>query len=212
MSNILKQTAAFYTSLICRFYMEMQKTALLNNGSIVLTASTAEKLFPKQNAIGKQLNYKEYNGILQAYTVTGIIKDIPPNTHFNAEAIVSETKVQKPLNWRGYSTTGVKYIMLKKEIDIKKLEKKILSIYGKYGFPKDVSIIFQPVTSIHLHSAIKGEPFANSDIKYVYIFSFVAFLILFIACINYINLTTARSLQRVKEVGMRKVMGAGKNN
>lgn len=185
-------------------------SSLIDNNSIVLTESTAKKLFPHQNAIGQKLNYTDYTNIPKYYTVTGIIKDIPTNTHFQAEAIVASTKVQKPLDWRGYGTSGVKYVMLKKGSDIAALGKKIFSIYKKYYFPKDVKIFFQPVTSIHLHSHIKNEPFENSDIKYVYIFSFIALLILFIACINYINLTTARSLQRVKEVGMRKVLGAAK--
>lgn len=185
-------------------------SSLIDNNSIVLTESLAKKFFPSENPIGKQLNYKGYTKVNKPFTVTGIIKDIPPNTHFQAEAIVANTKKEEPLDWRGFSTSGVKYIMLKNDADITSLEKKIPSIYKKYYFPEDTKIIFQPVTSIHLHSHIKNEPFPTGDIKYVYIFSFVALLILFIACINYINLTTARSLQRVKEVGVRKVLGAGK--
>ena len=185
-------------------------SSLINNNSIVLTESTARKLFPHQNAIGQKLHYITYKNLPGAYIVTGIIKDIPTNTHFQAEAIVANTKEQDILNWRSYGTSGIKYIMLKKGADIITLNKNIYSIYKKYNFPIDEKIFFQPVTSIHLYSHIKDEPFENSDIKYVYIFSFIALLILFIACINYINLTTARSLQRVKEVGMRKVMGAAK--
>jgi putative ABC transport system permease protein len=184
-------------------------SALINNGNIVLTESTAKRFFPNENAIGKRLDYKSYTGST-AYYVTGIIKDIPSNTHFTAEVIIANTKKQKPLTWRAFSSGGVQYIMLKKGADIKNLQKKIPSIREKYNFRDGVTLSFQPVTSVHLHSHIKGEPFVNSDIKYVYIFSFAAILILLIACINYINLTTARSLQRIKEVGMRKVMGAAK--
>ncbi len=208
--NFIKVDSIFLHIFNLPFLYGNAQTALLNNNSIVLTESTAKKLFPAQGAIGKTLNYKNYSGITQSYTVTAIIKDIPPNTHFSAEAIVTNPLKKETLNWRGYRTSGVEYIMLKKDADIKRFEKKIPSIYEKYDFPKDVQVLLQPVTSIHLHSNIKGEPFSNGDIKNVYIFSFVAFLILFIACINYINLTTARSLQRVREVGMRKVMGAGK--
>jgi putative ABC transport system permease protein len=185
-------------------------SVLINNRNIVLTERTAKKLFPHENPIGKQIAYKSYNGVTYSYSIAGIIKDIPANTHFTAEAIIASTKKQDPLTWRAFSSGGVQYIMLKKGADIKELQKKIPSIRGKYNFRDGVTLSFQPVTSVHLHSHIKGEPFINSDIKYVYIFSFAAILILLLACINYINLTTARSLQRIKEVGMRKVMGAAK--
>ena len=208
--NYLMVDSSFFNMFNLPFISGDATSSLINNNSIVLTESLAKKLFPSQNALGKLLDYKNYSGIIKTYTVTGIIKDIPPNTHFQAEAIVADTKKQEPLDWRGFGTSGVKYIMLKKGADINALAKKIPSIHKKYYFPENTKIIFQPVTSIHLHSHIKNEPFPTGDIKYIYVFSFVALLILFIACINYINLTTARSLQRVKEVGVRKVMGAGK--
>ncbi|MBU1372855.1 MAG: ABC transporter permease [Bacteroidetes bacterium] len=209
--DLIKVDSNFLNIFDLPFLYGDRKTALIKKGNIVLTESTAKKLFPKQNVIGKELKYRDHQGVFQTYIVSGVIKDIPPNTHFHTEAIVSESVAQETLNWSSYSTTGFKYIMLKKEADIRALQKKVLSIYKKYEFPKSVNILFQPVTSIHLHSNIEGEYYKNSSIKNIYIFSFVAFLILFIACINYINLTIARSLQRVKEVGMRKVMGADKN-
>lgn len=202
--------SSFFDIFNLPFISGNAKSSLINNNSIVLTESLAKKLFPSENPIGKQLKYKGYTKVYKPYIITGIIKDIPLNTHFQAEAIMADTRKQEPLDWRGYSTSGVKYIMLRNGSDINALSKKIPSIYKKYYFPEDTRIIFQPVTSIHLHSHIKNEPFPTSDIKYIYIFSFIALLILFIACINYINLTTARSLQRVKEVGVRKVLGAAK--
>ena len=185
-------------------------SSLANNSSIVLTESLAEKIFSSTNVIGKQLDSKDYTNITTQFTVTGIIKDIQTNTHFQAEAIMANTNDQKPLDWRAFANSGEQYIMLHKGSDINALANKIPSIYTKYHFGKNTRVLFQPVTSIHLHSHIKNEPFPTGDIKYVYIFSFIALLILFIACINYVNLTTARSLQRVKEVGVRKVLGAGK--
>ncbi|MEP7238941.1 MAG: ABC transporter permease [Ferruginibacter sp.] len=202
--------SSFFKMFNLPFVLGDAASSLINNNSIVLTESLAKKLFPSENTIGRKLNYKGYTKVNKPFTVTGIIKDIPTNTHFQAEAIVANTETQDPLDWRGFGTRGVKYIMLKRGEDIDALDKKIPSIYEKYYFREDTKIVFQRVTSIHLHSHIKNEPFPTGDIKYIYIFSFVALLILFIACINYINLTTARSLQRVKEVGIRKVMGAGK--
>ena len=206
----VKVDSTFFRIFNLPFVAGNAASSLINNNSIVLTENLAKKLFPSQNAIGRLLNYKDYTNVLKSYTVTGIIKDIPPGTHFQAEAIVAETKNQEPLDWRAFGSFGVKYIMLKRGANIKALDNKISSIYKKYYFPKDTKIEFQPVTSIHLYSHIKNEPYPTSDIKYIYIFSFVALLILLVACINYINLTTVRSLQRVKEVGIRKVVGAEK--
>ena len=184
------------------------RSALRNENSIVLTQSAAKKLFPDQNPVGRQLTYKDYKGGLQAYNVTGVIRDIPSNTHFSTEAFVSKTPAKESLSWNGYRSSGDSYIMLKQGTDIDQLNKKLPTIYKKYGFPEHTKVIFQPVTAIHLRSASSDGTFSGGNIRYVYIFSFIAILILFIACINYINLSVARSLQRIREVGMRKVMGA----
>ncbi|MBU1759316.1 MAG: ABC transporter permease, partial [Bacteroidetes bacterium] len=163
--DLIKVDSNFLNIFDLPFLYGDRKTALIKKGNIVLTESTAKKLFPKQNVIGKELKYRDHQGVFQTYIVSGVIKDIPPNTHFHTEAIVSESVAQETLNWSSYSTTGFKYIMLKKEADIRALQKKVLSIYKKYEFPKSVNILFQPVTSIHLHSNIEGEYYKNSSIK-----------------------------------------------
>lgn len=208
--NLLIADSSFFKIFNLPFIAGNAESPLSVEGSMVITESTAKRLFGDQQAIGKDLNYRNYDGKILSYNITGVIKDIPTNTHFQTEAIISQPMKSSILNWRGFSTRGLKYLMLKKGTDVKALDKKILSIYGKYKFPEDVKVILQPVRSIHLYSDVEGDQSANGDIKYVYIFSFSALLILLIACINYMNLTIARSLQRTKEVGMRKVMGAKK--
>ncbi|HLY69888.1 MAG TPA: FtsX-like permease family protein [Puia sp.] len=186
------------------------KTAMNEDNNIVITKDVANTFFAGQNPVGKYLKNKNYSGKIISFKITGVIQNIPRNTHFIAEAIIAKIPKQETLDWRAYSAVP-QYILLKKNASINLLGKKIVSIYDKYNFPKgELKISFQPITSIHLHSNIADEPFANSDIKYIYIFSFVAVIILLIGCINYINLTTARSLQRVREVGVRKVIGAEK--
>jgi putative ABC transport system permease protein len=184
-----------------------QLTALNELDDIVITEKMANEFFPGLNPVGASLMYEGDKG-KSVKTITGVIKDIPANTHFSAAVIISGRKIDK-LSWAAFSSTP-QYLLLKRRSSMAVLEKKLKSIYPKYGFPATIDISFQPVPSIHLHSAIPDEPFANSDIRYVYIFSSIALLILFIACINYVNLSTARSLQRVKEVGVRKVLGAGR--
>ncbi|HEY4207357.1 MAG TPA: hypothetical protein VGM31_11120 [Puia sp.] len=111
-------------------------------------------------------------------------------------------------DWSGFTTSGTKYLLLKPGADVAAFSKKMAPFYAKYHFPKNIGLYFQPVPSIHLYSNVENEPFANSSIRNVYIFAVIAVLILLIGCINYINLTTARSFQRLREVGVRKVLGA----
>ncbi len=184
-----------------------REMALTEDNSIVLTEKIAHTLFPGQNPIGTYLNSKVYNGNIVPFKITGIIKDIPGNTHFKAEAIIGHMFKPEGLDWNMYAGR-VQYILLKKNTSADALQKKFSSIYKKYNFPDNLRIALQPVESIHLHSNISYEPYANSSIKYIYIFLFTAILILTIACINYINLTTSRSFKRVREIGVRKVVGA----
>jgi len=209
-TNALRADSGFFKTFNLSFIYGNPPTALNDNSSIVITEKTAKTFFKNSNPIGQKLNKEKYDGSQSALTITGVIKDIPENTHFKADVITSANENHESLNyWKGYSGLP-QYILLAKKTNVKQLENKLNLLYSKYNFPKEIKLKFQPVTSIHLHSNIPNEPFVNSDIRYVYIFSLSAFLILFIACINYINLTTARSLQRVKEVGVRKVLGAGR--
>jgi putative ABC transport system permease protein len=183
--------------------------ALKNNNSIVLTEKIAKTYFPNQNPVGLSLSHKTENGKVVLYMIAGVVKNIPSNTHFRAEAMLLNLGKSESLNWRSYWET-TQYILLRKNNSIKDIQPKLRYIYSKYDFPKDIQLNFQPVTSIHLYSNVSDEPFANSDIKYIYIFCLITILVLAIACINYINLTIARSLKRVHEVGVRKVIGAGR--
>src|ERR1700761_7086539 len=184
------------------------QTALAKPKSIVLTKTLAVKLFGDvSSAIDKTIHFenKEVN------TVTGVIDDVPANSHFTFSALRSfDTNFTG--SWGDASL--LTYLLLKNPDDYKKIEAGSLVFYNKY-LKNDLSNIhyrmeLQPLTSIHLHSNLQYEMGNNGNITYVYVFSIVALLILCIAVINYVNLTTARSTVRIKEIGIRKVIGSGR--
>ncbi len=182
------------------------KNVLREPQTVVLSSTFAKTAFPKGNAIGQSISLKYYD---QPFQVVGIMEDIPKTSHFHGDLAI-QTKLEPKLNWRAYSAIP-QYIQLKAGTDVGVVQEKIKSLYKKYEFPEGLSITLMPLTNIHLYSHTDEELEANSDIKYVYIFSIVAFFILLIAIVNFINLTVAASLKRGKEIGVKKVMGASIN-
>ncbi len=192
------------------------ETALNDPSAIVLSQRTAKKYFGDTDPMGKILTVSER----YEFKVSGVFDDMPANSHFVMDVVVPyETyfriTTNDITNWR--SNFSYTYFLLRKGADPEVMENKIspviviplLKAAGIKGpYPKYFFI--QPLTEIHLHSHLMQEIEVNNDMKYIILFSSVAFLILFIACINYMNLATARSLRRGKEVGMRKVVGAQK--
>jgi putative ABC transport system permease protein len=187
-------------------------TALVEPNAIVLTESSAEKYFGKTpSVIGKTLT--SANGGI--FHVTGVIKDVPKNSHLLFNALISISSLGKNYgenNWGGFGTYS--YVLVKPGVNIANIEKKMLSLYDKFMAgdfaPYNIKIHYglQLVTDIHLHSVLVNEPEQIGSMSYIYIFAAVAIFMLLIACINYMNLTTARSARRAKEIGIRKVTGS----
>lgn len=191
-------------------------TALRESGSIILTEQTARKIFGGKSPIGQVVNLNGDGDLL----VTGVIENVPHNSHFKFNYLVSMDTIQgqRTEYLRQWQTIeGWSYLLLAKGVRPIEVEKKMAAIverhagdeYKKYGVKVDYFL--QRLTDIHLRSHLQAEIEGNGDIRYVYIFSLIAFFILLIACINFMNLSTARSANRGKEVGMRKVFGAQKN-
>ncbi len=185
------------------------KTVLAEPNSIVLSDKMARKYFGREDPIGKIIN----NGS-DEYFVTGVMKNFPENSHFMMDFIIPFEKClelwpPRGDGWRNrwYCYT---YCLLEKGTDPKELENKLVSLRKEISKEKDSKskFVLQPMIDIHLYSKITGELSNNNEAKYIYMFSTIAFLILIIACINYMNLVTARSTQRGREVGIRKVVGA----
>jgi putative ABC transport system permease protein len=189
------------------------QTALVAPNSMVLTQSVAEKYFGKYKSyIGKSL--ENTNG--KVYKITGVIKDVPKNSHIIFNVLISRSSLPPGFadNWGGFGFYT--YVLLKPNTSAALFEKKLLPIYDKYlasiFAQYNIKIRFgvRPITSIHLHSDMQNEPEELGTMSYIYIFAAVAFFMLLIACINYMNLTTARSARRAKEIGIRKVTGSSR--
>ncbi len=188
-------------------------TALNEPNTVVISKSLAVKYFGKKsNAVGKTLQ-TAYN---ELYKVTGVIEDVPQNSHIRFDILISASTLPKDFqnNWGGFN--NYTYALLKPGAKPDVLTKKLLAYYDKYMAaifaPSGIKIQYglQPITSIHLHSDMQGEPEELGSMSYIWIFGAVAFFMLLIACINYMNLTTARSARRAKEIGIRKVTGSTK--
>jgi len=196
------------------------KDYLLNKAEhVVINEKLAQKYFGSGNAVGEMI---DVDG--NKFMVAGVFKNIPHNTHFDFEIILSMLAREESKQQSWLSNNFPTYFVLHPEANVDKLEEQFQEMIIKYlgpdvekmmgttvsEFLKESSAAFriQKLTDIHLHSNLTAELEANSDIKYVYIFSFIAIFILIIACINFMNMTTARSEKRSKEVGIRKVAGA----
>lgn len=201
------------------------KTALAEPNAVVISEEMAEKYFGIEDPIGKtMLLDNQYN-----HKVTGVIEAVPKNTHFNYDFFLSLSTLEESRSPHWGSMNFNNYVILKKGTDWKVFEKKLSTLIDNYFAPQIMPMIgatwedftkagnyanyeLFPLEKIHLYSDKVDETAANGNIQYVYIFSIIGFFILLIACINFMNLSTARSANRAKEVGVRKVVGAMRND
>ena len=212
---------SFFKMFTCPLLLGDEKTALQTIGGIVISERVAHKYFGNENPLGKQMIFNENSdaGLL----VTGVMKNIPGNSHFHFDFLLSyKTLIQYESAESNYYTWDdfghYNYIKLKHGTDPKLVEAKIPDWSNQYiewnigtleSMKKGtIGLKLRRLTDIHLYSNIKWELEANGDITYVYVFLSAAFLILLIACINFVNLTIARAMKRSKEIGIRKVIGA----
>ena len=206
--DIFFADSAAFSVFTYHFLLGDAKTALSKPQSIVLTKTLAQKLFGDAAAgFNKTIDFGNNNPAL----VTGIIDDVPQNAHFRFSALRSMPQ-DLGKNWsNSYLYT---YLLLKENAGVTALNAKLAPFFKKYLAPTvgeaNYHMELQPLSSIHLHSNLDYEIGSNGNISYVTIFSLVAALILIIASINYMNLSTARSSLRVKEIGVRKVSGSGR--
>ncbi len=197
------------------------KEALKQPNSVVITESIAKKYFNTSQVLGKFLTINN----TELYKITGVIKDIPENSHIRRNIYMSMLNYEdsKRNVWvnNNYNT----YLLFRKGVNFTQLKAKFSEVQKKYLQPEIFQILgiktikdfeksgnymrfdLMPLTQIHLYSNKVAEISANSNIQYVYIFSAIALFILLIACVNFMNLSTARSVNRAKEVGIRKVLG-----
>ncbi|MBT5875482.1 MAG: FtsX-like permease family protein [Candidatus Latescibacteria bacterium] len=195
-------------------------TALNEPMTVVLTEDMADKYFGAADPLGRTLKFSGDD-----YRVTGITKNVPSNSHFHYDFLASFATVDDSRSPIWISNNIQTYLVLQKGAQPDQLVAKFPDMIRKYVGPQvqqamgitideflasggKYDFALQPLTDIHLTSHYEGEIEPNGNMSYVYIFSAVAFFILLLACINFMNLATARSANRAKEIGVRKVMGA----
>jgi len=188
-------------------------TALTQPNSIVITESVARKYFGSvKNITGKTL----INDNNEIFTIKVVMKDVPRNSHMLFNVLISTSTLPKDFAESWGQFNFFTYVLLKSGVTAAAFEKKLgvmydeymASIFSQYNIKIHYGI--QRITDIHLHSEMSNEPEETGSMSYIYIFSAVVLFMLLIACINYMNLTTARSARRAKEIGIRKVTGSTK--
>ncbi|HEY4207259.1 MAG TPA: FtsX-like permease family protein [Puia sp.] len=207
--------SSIFKVFTCQFIEGDPNTALIAPRSIVLTESVAEKIFGSTSRIvGKSLQ----NDKGEIFKVTALIKDVPHNSHIIYKALLSYSTLPKDFAVNDWGNFNIyTYVLLKPNTSPYVFEKKLRPMYEKYmaaifaQFNIKIRYGVQSVTSIHLHSDMSNEPEGLGSMSYIYIFASVALFMLLIACINYMNLATARSARRAKEIGIRKVTGSTKS-
>jgi len=198
------------------------RSALAAPYSVVVSRKTAEKYFRDDDPLGKTLRLDNRSD----YKVTGIFEEIPDNSHFHFDVMLSMESLEESRDPKWLSQNFQTYLLLRPDADPAALEAKFPQLLEKHMWPQFAGVLgksvqelqqssdmyakfyLQPLCSIHLHSDLLAELEPNSDVRYIYIFSAIALFVLIIAAINFMNLATARSAGRAKEVGIRKVLGS----
>jgi putative ABC transport system permease protein len=206
-NNLLFMDSTVFDIFTWKMLQGDAHSALTAPNSIVLTKSTAEKYFGNTTAVGKSLRVNN-NEIFQ---VTGVMEDVPSNSHFNFNGLISMTTFRKwraeIFDWWGY-VDFYTYFTLKPNADIASVNSGIPEFLKRHKTDKGYDIRMEPLKDAYLHSVATRQPGPTGSLTNIYIFTLIAFFILVIACINFMNLSTARSMERAKEVGVRKVLGA----
>jgi len=219
-NNLIAADSNFYRVFEFELIQGISENALREPNTVVLTESTASRIFPKTNPVGQSLKL-----FGQDYAVSAVMRDLPDNSHLKMDYIFSSTSFPglAQENFTGFSAHT--YLKISPDIDPKTVEAQIPNLVAKYAagqIERDLGVSFeeytkagngyryflQPVADIHLHSNLEAEMRPNGNYLYVNIFIAIAIFILVLACINFVNLATARSAERAKEVGVRKAMGS----
>lgn len=201
------------------------KTALFRPNTLVISQKMAQKYFGHEDPIGKTLTSKNYDEVLE---VTGVMADMPTHSHLHFDFLVAMAGLDEAQvdSWMlsGFYT----YLVLPEQYNYRQLQAKLPQLVDKYFGPgikktfgmnmskfkqegNELGLFLQPLTDIHLHSHFEYDLAPSGDVRYIYIFGAIALFMLLIACINFMNLSTAGASKRAREVGIRKVMGSEKS-
>jgi putative ABC transport system permease protein len=210
--HVLLADDSFFKIFSFKFIKGNSATALSTQNSIVINATTAKKYFGDNDPMGKILKVNQTKSML----VTGVIEDVPPYSQIKFDMLGNYAITERSKTHAWDSANDYSYFLLKPGADPKTIEQKITAYINNIRKSEIKSgnkiwYTLEPLTSVHLHSTLSGglEPVGN--IKYIYILGVVAVILLLLACINFLNLVTAKAAERAHEIGVRKVMGAERN-
>jgi len=206
-TRLIRIDSSFFDVFDFPFVKGNKTNAFSGPLSILLTQTIAKKYFGNDDPVGKTVRINVNNG--QNFVVTGVLKDVPENSHFTFDFLIPfvstrDSAINK--DWGFYSFYT--YVLLKPNANAAAFKNKIQPLFNKYQPESKNRYFTQSLTAIHLKSNLKWELGTNGDLSYINILATIAVFIIVIASINYINLITAQSVKRAKEVGIRKVAGA----
>jgi putative ABC transport system permease protein len=213
----------FFDVLPCPFIKGDPRTALSQANAVVLTRSMAKKYFGSEDPLGKTINTDNRRDLL----VTGVVPDVPRQSHFHYDFLGSLAVFENSRSTSWIGNNFYTYLVLRPGASAKAVEEKLQVLVRRNAGPQFEKMFgvsweqllksgakyryfMQPLTAIHLHSHLEFELEANGDISTVYLFSLVAFGVFLLACVNFVNLTTARAATRAREIGIRKAIGSGR--
>jgi putative ABC transport system permease protein len=208
-TNLIRIDSSFFDVFDFEFVRADKTNPFKGKQSIVVTQTTAKKYFGNTDPLGKILRINVNNG--QDFVVTGVLKDVPQNAHFTFDFLIpfvsaGGADINNDWNWNSFYT----YVLLKPTVDPNTFKSKLQPLFKKYQPESKNQYYAQLLTDIHLKSNLKWELGVNGDLAYVKILTLIAAFVIIIAGINYVNLITAQSFTRAKEVGIRKVAGASR--
>ena len=209
-SNIALTDPSFFDIFTFKFVKGDSKTAMSNNSSIILTQKMADKYFPNLDPIGKVISIQNY-----PLTITGVIKNVPKNSSFQFDFIIPFNILKKlwnrpDLNNDWGPSQFYTYLLLNKNVNADEFRKSLVPYYKENLDWQEYELHLQPFKDVYLNPIEIGEYNLSGSKKTVYLFSIVAILILIIVSINFINLYTANSLNKAKEIGVKKCIGSKK--
>jgi putative ABC transport system permease protein len=222
--NVMLADSSFFDIFSIPLLRGNPRKVLAEPYTVVLTEKIANKYFGKEDPIGKQLRI---NSDTNVYTITGVMADVPENSHFDFNILMSFLSHWRAKDEFWLSNSFATYVLLKKGASATEFENKLPAMVKKYVGPQVVQTLgidleqfaatgnrygffVQPLSDIHLDPSIEQDFRPPTDRKYIYIFTLVSLIIIIVACINYMNLSTARSVNRSREVGLRKVVGSSR--
>lgn len=215
--------STFYEIFTIPLIFGNPETVLTDPNTMVISKDTALKYFGDTDVVGKTLGADFSRGIGHIdFQITGVSENVPDNSHFHYDLLVSSASFPAFVNNTGWSSNNfITYLLLEEGTSKTWFDEKLKEFMRRQAGPEryDAALargdfwefFLQPITSIHLNSDLNGEFEANGNKTYVFIFSVIGVIILLIACINFMNLSTAKSSLRAREVGLRKVVGSSRN-